>query len=84
MSSLSNSLETKSNQVHEEVEVDGQVRDEEDGRPPAAVVTLHHHVRIAERDHQIVFCSTSLAYARKWICGLQLCTRWIRSITTVH
>ena len=55
MLSLTNSLETKSNQVHEEVEVDGKVRDEEDGRPPAAVVTLHHHVRIAGRDHQIVF-----------------------------
>jgi hypothetical protein len=36
-------------QVHEEVEVDREVGDEEDGGEPAVVVALHHHVRKAEK-----------------------------------
>jgi hypothetical protein len=38
----------KTYQVHEEVQVDGQVRDEEGSRPSTRVVALHHHIRVAE------------------------------------
>ena len=36
-------------QVHEEVQIDGQVRDEEGCRPSAGVVALHHHIRVTEK-----------------------------------
>ncbi len=43
----------KTYQVHEEVQVDGQVRDEEGGRPSTGVVALHHHIRVAENEDGI-------------------------------
>jgi len=41
-------IDIKTYQVHEEVQVDGQVRDEEGSRPSTRVVALHHHIRVAE------------------------------------
>lgn len=36
-------------EVHEEVQVDGEVRDEEERRPTTVIVAPHHYVGIAVR-----------------------------------
>ena len=40
-------------QVHQKVQHNRQICDEEDGRPPVDRVARHHHVRITERDRSI-------------------------------
>ena len=52
-----NIVDDGQHQVHQKVEVDAEVRDEEDGRDPIVVVRGHHHVRIAANVQFRLLCS---------------------------